>query len=161
MTTERARIEEHAEGWFYQNPAHWLLRHLRLSTPQCLTADQQAALRTETASGWVADARCASADPEAWFPGPGQSAVPQVLGICAGCPVRRACLASALLHDELGVWAGTTAAERRTAYQWLRAGRSVATVLDQALDGGLHTHGRECDRMWSDDARPRHPGRAA
>ncbi|WP_405063841.1 WhiB family transcriptional regulator [Kribbella sp. NBC_01505] len=32
--------------------------------------------------------------------------------VCGSCPVRRACLASALLNDEQGVWGGTTESER-------------------------------------------------
>ena len=32
--------------------------------------------------------------------------------ICGACPVRRSCLASALLNDEQGVWGGTTDADR-------------------------------------------------
>ena len=32
--------------------------------------------------------------------------------LCGTCPVRRACLASALLKDEQGVWGGTTESER-------------------------------------------------
>ncbi|MFF0266070.1 WhiB family transcriptional regulator [Kribbella sp. NPDC004536] len=32
--------------------------------------------------------------------------------ICGTCPVRRSCLASALLNDEQGVWGGTTDADR-------------------------------------------------
>ncbi len=32
--------------------------------------------------------------------------------VCSSCPVRRSCLASALLHDEQGVWGGTTEADR-------------------------------------------------
>lgn len=32
--------------------------------------------------------------------------------VCGSCPVRRSCLASALLNDEQGVWGGTTEAER-------------------------------------------------
>ena len=32
--------------------------------------------------------------------------------ICADCPVQTECLAFALRHDEPGVWAGTTPAQR-------------------------------------------------
>ncbi|MET9275413.1 WhiB family transcriptional regulator, partial [Kribbella sp. NPDC003557] len=32
--------------------------------------------------------------------------------VCAICPVRRSCLASALLNDEQGVWGGTTDTDR-------------------------------------------------
>jgi hypothetical protein len=32
--------------------------------------------------------------------------------VCASCPVRRSCLASALLNDEQGVWGGTTETDR-------------------------------------------------
>lgn len=43
--------------------------------------------------------------------GPGQSANRARL-FCASCPVKKECLNYALTYDELGIWAGTTDAER-------------------------------------------------
>lgn len=49
---------------------------------------------------------CAGTDGEAWFStNPGTVALCQ--RICAGCPLRRACLAGALARDEqYGIWGG-------------------------------------------------------
>jgi len=33
--------------------------------------------------------------------------------MCAGCPVREDCLEHAIRHEEHGIWAGTTARERK------------------------------------------------
>lgn len=135
--------------------------HLTLTATRRLNSGQLRQLRAAIDPGWRGAAWCASADPDAWFPDSGQAAVPQVHRICAGCPVRRSCLASALLHDEQGVWAGTTAAERENAYRWLRQGLAVATVLDRTLSDGLPGQRRDRDRMWRDHLRGRHSGRAA
>ena len=49
---------------------------------------------------------CRGADPELFFPGPGQSA-DQAKAICASCPVRAECLALAHANGErFGVWGG-------------------------------------------------------
>jgi WhiB family transcriptional regulator, redox-sensing transcriptional regulator len=39
--------------------------------------------------------------------------VKQARAICAQCGVKLQCLAWALAHNDLGVWGGTTASERR------------------------------------------------
>ena len=61
------------------------------------------------------------------------SARPQVFAVCGRCPVRRSCLAAALLQHEEGVWAGTTEADRRQLYGLLKADVPVNRVLDAAL----------------------------
>ena len=43
-------------------------------------------------------------------------------GICAGCPVRRPCLDHAVRHREIGIWAGTTEAERKDMRRRRRRG---------------------------------------
>lgn len=62
-------------------------------------------------------AACRSEDPELFFPvsevGPGMRQVIEAKAVCAGCPVRSACLAFALERDLEGVWGGTTEDERR------------------------------------------------
>ncbi|MEV5873045.1 WhiB family transcriptional regulator [Streptomyces sp. NPDC052101] len=73
-----------------------------------------------------AQAPCRGLDPELFFPvGEGFAAAQQVRrakAVCAGCPVRRACLREALrLGDTEGIWAGLTAAERRELHQLARA----------------------------------------
>jgi hypothetical protein len=100
-----------------------------------LSASNRAELTELAQGGWQRDAVCAQADPEAWFPNVGFVAGPQVLTTCARCPVRRSCLAAALLRAELGVWAGTTEAHRRALRRMLKAGVPVGEVLDYGLAG--------------------------
>jgi WhiB family transcriptional regulator, redox-sensing transcriptional regulator len=67
---------------------------------------------------WRLEAACREADPELFFPDPGQA--PQAAAakaICAGCGVRGPCLEAALHgpqahQDHTGIFAGTTASER-------------------------------------------------
>ncbi len=94
---------------------------------------QRELARTMT-PGWQQEALCAQADPDAWFPNKGAAARPQVFRVCDHCPVQRPCLAAALQRSEYGVWAGTTAAQRRGLFQLLRAGTPLAEVLDLAFD---------------------------
>jgi WhiB family transcriptional regulator, redox-sensing transcriptional regulator len=62
---------------------------------------------------WMDDALCTQSDPEAWFPGKGESPRLAKL-VCSGCPVRSECLSYALAHRErFGVWGGLTERERR------------------------------------------------
>ena len=79
---------------------------------------------------WRSLAACQFADPDLFFPisssGPALAQVAQAKAICAGCQVRRECLAFALRTDQVhGVWGGLSEQER---YQVLRA--------DQALPPG-------------------------
>ena len=70
-----------------------------------------------------------------WFPeGQGTLVSAGVVHICVGCPVRRSCLASAVLWSVDGVWAGTTSRDRQEITRRLRAGAPVAEVLTAALD---------------------------
>ena len=67
---------------------------------------------------WRLLAACRHADPELFFPvsasGPSLDQVTQAKAICAGCPVRRQCLAFALdTRQDHGVWGGTSEEERR------------------------------------------------
>lgn len=67
---------------------------------------------------WMDDAACLE-HPEIEFVPPSTrteaNAAEKARSICAGCLCRRDCLAYALADDALlGVWAGTTTAERRT-----------------------------------------------
>ena len=101
-----------------------------------LHAAKAAALARRITPDWQQQAACAaSAEPDAWFPGPralrAELAVP--LAICATCPVRRCCLAAGLLGSERGIWGGTTERERDTAADALNAGARVDAVLDRLL----------------------------
>jgi WhiB family transcriptional regulator, redox-sensing transcriptional regulator len=67
---------------------------------------------------WRELAACQDADPELFFPvsssGPSLDQVAQAKAICAGCLVRRHCLAFALdTRQDHGVWGGMSEEERR------------------------------------------------
>ena len=64
--------------------------------------------------GWNDKAACAKTDNPAFYSDDEAIQTTAAREICGSCPVRRACLASALLHDEQGVWGATTEAERAT-----------------------------------------------
>jgi len=69
-------------------------------------------------SDWRLLAACRQADPELFFPvsasGPSLDQVTQAKVICAGCPVRRQCLAFARdTRQDHGVWGGMSEEERR------------------------------------------------
>ncbi|HEX6515541.1 MAG TPA: WhiB family transcriptional regulator [Nocardioidaceae bacterium] len=117
-----------------------------LFQPTCaLTEQQKHELSKTRARGWHRQALCAQADPEAWFPK--QYVIPkrQVYRICAACPVRRSCLATALLYREQGIWAGTTVQYRRELYRQLRDGAPVDEVLDTALDQARRPSSEEAE----------------
>ena len=72
-----------------------------------LSAAVRKALRAAQPTWWRDDAACAGLDSRAWFPCEPHIAPPGPVGVCAGCPVRRACLAFAVEFDERhGIWAG-------------------------------------------------------
>jgi hypothetical protein len=111
-------------------------RQLALPMPRRLHPVKAAALGRRIHPDWRAQGACLKAkDPEAWFPHPAtrRDDLAEPLAACAACPVRRSCLAAALLHDETGIWAGTTRAERRPATNRLAAGAPVDLVLDELL----------------------------
>jgi WhiB family redox-sensing transcriptional regulator len=75
---------------------------------------------------WRDLAACATVDPELWFepdhehPGARQAREAAAKAICAGCPVRTACLHDAVRTGEMiwGIRGGLTVDERRA---WLAA----------------------------------------
>lgn len=77
---------------------------------------------TDPAAGrWQERALCAQVDPDAWFPGKGES--PRLAKqTCAACPVREQCLDYAIEHGEtFGIWGGMTERERRRVARDRRA----------------------------------------
>jgi WhiB family redox-sensing transcriptional regulator len=60
---------------------------------------------------WELAAACLGLDPELFFPKAGEATVTP-LAVCRGCPVRDICLETHL-HEDQGVWGGTTALGRR------------------------------------------------
>jgi len=64
---------------------------------------------------WAKRALCADADPDAWFPDDeDHDQAAAAIEVCAGCPVRAACLVHALATREPhGIWGGLTPRQRR------------------------------------------------
>ena len=86
-----------------------------MTTPPRPPGDQ---MITTQDRDWRQLAACRHADPELFFPvsasGPSLDQVTQAKAICAGCPVRRHCLAFTLdTRQDHGVWGDTTEHERR------------------------------------------------
>lgn len=81
---------------------------------------------TQDVADWRAVALCAQTDPDAFFPEKGTPAR-DALRVCAGCPVRTACLADALARRDVafGVLGGLTPRQRR---ELLRAQAAVERV---------------------------------
>jgi hypothetical protein len=84
-------------------------------------------------SEWVRYAACQCCDGDAWFPDERTKPNPLVGKVCADCPVARACLAFAVLHDEEGIWAGTRRGQRLHARARLFNQHPVADVLADLL----------------------------
>jgi WhiB family redox-sensing transcriptional regulator len=105
---------------------------LPLNVPE-MPAAVRAELRTQIMPGWGQQAACASArfDPDWWF-APADDELQMVArDVCDSCPVRRSCLAHALVVNEPdGIWGGLDETERA----WLRLavaeGTRVAAILD-------------------------------
>ncbi len=77
------------------------------------------------AAPWRESAACRRADPDLFVPlgsaGPATATeVARAKAICAGCPVRRPCLAYALITgQEYGIWGGCDEQDRRQLHwQW-------------------------------------------
>lgn len=115
----------------------------RLANPTRIGLPRAAAhaLTRAVEPDWRESAACAGADPEAWFPAAqGAYPNPRVTAICRECPVRRSCLATAVVWSVDGIWAGTTSRERhRLAGQVGSAPtESIGELLNQALDQHRH-----------------------
>jgi WhiB family redox-sensing transcriptional regulator len=88
------------------------------ATREQLTTPPAASAGADPERDWRQDAACRDADPELFFPEPGQ--LPQTASakeVCAGCAVRGPCLDNALhgplaRDDRHGIFAGTTARDR-------------------------------------------------
>lgn len=62
---------------------------------------------------WADRAACQGQDPEDWMDDAPGRPTAAARAVCAACPVRAACLAHALAHDEpWGMWGGLTTRER-------------------------------------------------
>jgi WhiB family redox-sensing transcriptional regulator len=92
-------------------------------------------LRRRIADGWGRTAACASprVDPEWWFAPAGDDRQTVARGVCETCPVRRSCLAYALVMEESdGIWGGFDESERTWMRLAVAEGTRVGAVLDLA-----------------------------
>lgn len=103
-------------------------------------------MSTTTVTNWSARAACATADPDLFFPEPDTTAerIAEAKQICAGCPVRQACLEDAVRRGESdAICGGLTGVERRKLLRLegqpgrvRRPGRASARQL--AVKHGAH-----------------------
>ena len=90
--------------------------------------------RPQPAGDWREVAACRGMADDTFFPDPGDTAaVNHAKTVCAGCPVRRACLAEALAEEggrtkayRFGVRGGKTHGQRYAMYAARRASHQVA-----------------------------------
>jgi WhiB family transcriptional regulator, redox-sensing transcriptional regulator len=65
----------------------------------------------DASGGWRTAAACAGLGPRLFYD-PTSRSVARAKAVCAGCTVRRSCLAHAMTDGEMGVWGGRTESER-------------------------------------------------
>lgn len=91
-------------------------------------------LRSLARGGWKERATCRQTDPDLWFADISKRKRARAASICASCPVRRQCLAWALVFDEeYGIWGGLDAAELRPLQRRLTAWESLSAVVADAM----------------------------
>src|SRR6266566_1570875 len=86
----------------------WLDRRAVIMISLALNGDSRA-------TAWMSRAACTQADPEIFFPAPGDEVgEAKAKAVCRACPVRSECLAYAVVHGiDDGVWGGTSEERRR------------------------------------------------
>lgn len=78
-----------------------------------------------TSPDWMERGLCTQTDPDLFHPDLGGSSTP-AKKVCLGCPVKDTCLDYALTNDErLGVWGGTSPADRRRLRKSLNETRAA------------------------------------
>ncbi|NHA67478.1 WhiB family transcriptional regulator [Phycicoccus flavus] len=83
---------------------------------------------------WRERGSCSGTPHVGWFEDTRAPAAQRARSICAGCPVRRKCLAAALLYgEEYGIWGGLDPDERLPLDDVLRDGAPLGRVVDAAL----------------------------
>ena len=105
---------------------------LPLNVP-AMPAAVLAELRTQIEPDWGQQAACASerVDPDWWFTPADDPAQTAARTICGSCPVRRSCLAHALVVNEPdGIWGGFDESERAWVRLALAEGTRIAAILD-------------------------------
>ena len=80
-------------------------------------------IRETGPQGWREAAACTRVDPEVFYPvdmSPGSAAVARAKRVCAGCPVRKVCLADVMAWEDparrWGVTGGLTPQERAARF---------------------------------------------
>ena len=104
---------------------------LPIEVPQ-LSRVVRAQLTAQIVPGWSTEAACASSSlhPDSWFGEPGEPRHRAARAVCVYCPVRRSCLAHALVCDEQdGIWGGADPTDRA----WLRLALTDGTPLSIVL----------------------------
>lgn len=97
-------------------------------------------LRTLTFSRWKEHGACASVEPKLWFSEGRTTRTREALALCQDCPVRRLCLAFALVfREEFGVWGGLAVTDRRPLEARLVHGAPLGNVLAAALEPNTNT----------------------
>src|SRR6266545_2599831 len=110
---------------------------LALPLVAAMSAKQRAEVGRHIGRDWRERAECLGRDTDEFYPEADVPRISDPKDRCAFCPVARSCLASALLHDEEGVWGRTTEAERDELRDDITRGIPVAIVLDDALLGPI------------------------
>ena len=91
-------------------------------------------LRGLARGGWKENGTCRQTDPELWFADTSRRTKARAATICGSCPVRRQCLAWALVFDEeYGIWGGLDATERLPLQRRLSSGERLPAVLAAAM----------------------------
>lgn len=86
---------------------------------------------------WHPDAACSGSTNWAWFNDGKGLRTQESLSVCGDCPVRRTCLASALVFAEaFGIWGGFIPPRRKPMLHALARGARLGDVLDAALRPG-------------------------
>lgn len=83
--------------------------------------------RDASEQAWRQQGLCWGANVDLWYPTRDESEGHQAETVCHGCPVRTECLEYALDNNEdIGIWGGTSARQRRRIRQARRrAGRAA------------------------------------
>ena len=91
-------------------------------------------VRQLDASRWQPRGACTHRSSSLWFEDANSPKTRRAKAICDTCPVRRTCLAAALVYaEEYGVWGGVPACKRRPLIVRLAAGEVLGSVLDDVL----------------------------
>lgn len=90
---------------------------------------------------WMADARCAQADPDLWHADSGANYT-EAKRICRGCPVQRQCADHTARLDtdnagRHGMWAGQTHKQRETARAHAERQERHASIVRLLERGGM------------------------